>query len=97
LGSFLGRTGPVAVAGATLVTAALFNPLRNRIRRWVDRRFNRSRYDADLVVEQLAWTLRDRLDSEEIVDEWVDAVSGTVEPAMVGAWIKRPARSRPRT
>jgi hypothetical protein len=79
----------VAVAGATLAAAALFNPVRTRIRRWVDRRFNRPRYDTERVMDQFTDTLRHRVDPEEVVVGWVGVVSETMHPATVGLWLKQ--------
>lgn len=91
LGSFLGRDDPMAVAGATLAAAALFNPVRTRIRRWVDRRFNRPRFDAERVIDAFAATLRDSVDPDEVVHGWVGVVSETMNPATVGAWVRQPS------
>ncbi len=79
---------PVLVAGSTLAVAALFNPVRQRALRWVDLRFYRSRFVAEKVIEELAGRLRDQTDPDVVTDEWVSAVTQTMHPSLISAWIK---------
>ena len=78
---------PVAVAGATLVAAALFNPVRRRVQRLVDRRFNRARYNADKTVAVFAARLQDALDLDAVQDDLAGVVHEALEPAHVSLWI----------
>ncbi len=81
-------TTPVAVAAATLAAAALFNPLRRRVQRAVDRRFNRARYDADAAVAAFAARLNDAVDLDAVRAELAEAVHQSMEPAHVWVWIR---------
>jgi hypothetical protein len=85
---FVPSDNPLVVAASTLAVAALFNPVRKRIQDWVDRRFNRSRYDAERVMDSFASTLRDRVEVGDVVDGWVGVVSETMQPTAVGVWIR---------
>ncbi len=78
---------PVAVAMATLGAAALFNPLRRRVQRAVDRRFNRSRYDAEAVIAAFTARLRDTVDLDVVRDDLAEAVHQAFEPAHVAVWL----------
>ncbi len=91
LTSMLDTESPLAVAAATLAVAALFNPLRKRVQGFVDRRFNRSRYDAERVIDEFAGSLRDRVDGRQLVSGWVDVVSRTMHPASAGVWLREGA------
>jgi hypothetical protein len=83
-------SSPVVVAGSTLVVAALFHPLRRRVQRVVDRRFNRARYDAEQIVTAFAARLQDAVDLGTVRDELATAVHAALEPAHVSVWIASP-------
>jgi hypothetical protein len=83
----LSLSTPVAVACATLVAAALFNPLRRRVQRLVDRRFNRARYNADQTVAVFAARLQDAVDLDAVQDDLAAVVHQALEPAHVSMWI----------
>ena len=84
----IGLHSTVAVAAATLAAAALFNPVRRRVQRVVDRRFNRARYDADQTVAAFAARLKDAVDPDSARLELVDVVYRSLEPAHVSLWIR---------
>ena len=85
----LALSGRVGVAASTLTAAALFNPLRIRIQRVVDRRFNRARYDAQSTVAAFTARLRDAVEIDAIRADLLDAVNGAVEPIHASVWIRR--------
>jgi hypothetical protein len=86
-------SSPVAVAAATLAAAALFAPVRRRVQRLVDRRFNRARYDADTTTADFAARLKDAVDLDAIRDDLTSVVRAALEPAHVSVWVPGPART----
>ncbi len=84
----LALSGRVGVAASTLAAAALFNPLRKRTQRVVDRRFNRARYDAEKTIAAFKTRLRDAVEIDAIRSDLLDTVNRAVEPAHASVWIK---------
>ena len=80
---------PVAVAAATLAAAALFAPVRRRVQRVIDRRFNRARYDADRTLAAFAGRLTEAVDLDSVRDDLAGAVHQALEPAHVSVWISQ--------
>jgi hypothetical protein len=78
---------PVAVAASTLAAAALFNPLRRRVQRIVDRRFNRAHYDGEATVAAFAGRLRGSVDLTSIREELAATVDQAFEPTQVSVWV----------
>ena len=85
---------PVAVAVATLAAAALFSPLRQRVQRAVDRRFNRARYDADQAMAAFAAQLKDAVDLDSVRDDLAGAVQQALEPAHISIWVSGHTQDR---
>jgi hypothetical protein len=80
---------PVAVAASTLAAAALFNPVRRRVQRMVDRRFNRARYDTDQTVAAFAARLKDAVDLDSVRDDLTGVVQQALEPAHISVWVSQ--------
>lgn len=80
----------LAVAASTLAVAALFNPIRGRVQRFVDRRFHRSRYDSQNIVEEFAAGLRDEVVVESLTKRLIGVVHQTVQPSSVTVWVRPP-------
>ena len=78
---------PPAVAGATLAAVALFNPVRRRVQRVVDRRFNRAHYDAEVTIAAFAVRMQDAADLEEVRRDLLAVAYQVMEPAHVSVWV----------
>ncbi len=82
----------VGVAASTLAAAAIFNPLRSRTQRLLDRHFDRARYDAEVTITAFAASLRNAVDLETISAELLETVERALSPTHATIWI-RPGRS----
>jgi hypothetical protein len=81
------------VAASTLLVFALFAPLRRRTSGFVDRRFNRARYDAQREADAFATRVRDEVDAEHVVAALAGVLERTVQPASTALWL-RPVNAR---
>jgi hypothetical protein len=89
---FVTGDDPRVIAIATLAAAALFNPARKRVLRAVEKRFNRSTYHAEMVVEQFSGSLKDRVDPEVVLEDWVATVNDAMQPSKSTVWVRKGSR-----
>jgi hypothetical protein len=87
------QSNNLAVAGSTLVVAALFSPFRTRVQAFIDRRFYRYKYDATRTVEEFSIRMRDELEMDSVTGELLEAVTRSLQPSHVSLWVRPPART----
>jgi len=87
-GDLTGQNSTVAVVLSTLLIAALFLPIRRRVQDLIDRRFNRTRYDAEKTLERFAATARDETDLDALLAELQRVIQETMQPESVSIWLR---------
>ena len=83
----------LAVAASTILIVALFGPLRRQAQSVVDRRFDRSHYDASRTVQALTARLRDDVDLERVEADVLGVIGRTFQPTSSGLWLRRHRRT----
>ena len=84
----VGPGDTLVVAASTLVAFALFQPLRRRVQRAVDRRFDRARYDGERTAVAFAERLRNEVDLAGLETDLTDVVGLALRPSSTGVWIR---------
>ncbi len=86
------RDQTIVVAASTLVAAGLFQPLRGRVQRAVDLRFDRARVDGERTSAAFANRIRDEVEIHAVAIELAATVDRSIRPASQGLWLRGAAK-----
>jgi hypothetical protein len=62
--------------------------VRARIQGFIDRRFFRSKYDAQQMITDFSAKMREQIDLDSLTNEMAAVVRDTVQPTHVSLWIR---------
>jgi hypothetical protein len=82
------RESTLAVAVSTLTAFALFQPLRRRVQRAVDRRFDRTGYDGQTTATMFADQIRNEVDLGRLRNTLVSTAAAAVRPTDARVWLR---------
>ncbi len=80
---------PLSLVTSTLIVAALFQPMRRRMQTFIDRRFYRTKYNAERTLSTFSTALRDEVELEQLQDHLLATVEETMQPTYVSIWLRR--------
>ncbi len=78
----------LAVAAATLVASALFQPVRRWVQHAVDRRFDRARYDGQMTADAFAREIRNEVDLPRLREALAASADDAVRPQATAVWLR---------
>jgi hypothetical protein len=77
---------------ATLTIASMFQPLRRRLQKLIDRRFFRSKYDATRTLQAFSTQVRDEVDLQRLTADLIAVVDETMQPEHISLWLPKQKR-----